>query len=176
MCLPYSWMWWVPLVCQVVGQLVSEHTATQLPGQTGINKAVFLLSSFILIESLDSFLDPLSDINLTLDAHTQIHSLGDVICGRHVLPLTPESNKVLLYGPACHKQERHLQQSWGFHLEGDAHGSWDVDAEEQQRLRFWRELLIRVERKEAVLVTCWGVRWYAGRGVHGRTEVTHINL
>lgn len=32
--LPDHWTWWVPPSCQAVDHLVSEHTGTQLPGQT----------------------------------------------------------------------------------------------------------------------------------------------
>lgn len=48
MCIPDSWTWWVPLVCQVVGRSVSEHTAARLAGQTGFNTMIVSIIIFFI--------------------------------------------------------------------------------------------------------------------------------
>lgn len=52
----------------------------------------------------------------------------------------------------CHRRTRDLHQLVGSYLEGYAHGTRDIDAEEQQRLCCER-LFVRVEQKQAVMVT-----------------------
>lgn len=51
-----------------------------------------------------------------------------------------------------------LHQVVGSHLEGHAHGTRDVDAEEQQSFCCER-LFVRMEQKQVVVVTGGGLLW-----------------
>lgn len=74
-------------------------------------------------------------------------------------------------------EHRSVSVLW-FYLGGDAHGAWDVDAEEQQSVSSTRGVFIRTESKEAILVTAQRTLWYTGGAgrLPGLTEVAHVNL
>lgn len=84
-------------------------------------------------------------------------------------------NPLMFVDAVCHRRTTDVLQSVGFHLEGDAHGTWDIDAEEQQRFCCERPF-VRVEQKQAVMVTGWGLQRWSGRVNQVLTEVAHIDL
>lgn len=63
----------------------------------------------------------------------------------------------------------------GSHLEGHAHGTRDVDAEEQQSF-FCERLFLRMEQKQVVVVTGGGLLWQIGVVDQVLAEVARVNL